>query len=98
MAASDLVWDAVIDQGLVELNVALVEIALEDTTHLIENLTNLEVSHVLAERSLANVVDLLEVEDSVKNALCFVQSLLCNRSALCIKVVVEFLQVDEGNL
>ena len=49
MAASDLVWDTVINQGLVELNVALVEIALKDTTHLIENLTNLEVSHVLTE-------------------------------------------------
>lgn len=79
-------------------DISLFEIVFRNSLHLLQNVTNLKVGSGLCECALADVVNLFEVEDAMKDAFRFVQGLVANFSALGIKMVVELLEINEGDL
>ena len=75
--------------------ISLLEIVLSNALHLLENVADLEVCRSLDESAFTYVVDLLEVENAMQNALGLVEGLLGDALALSIEMTVKLLQVDE---
>ena len=80
-----------------QIDVSLFEIVFCNALHLFENVSDLEIRSSLSKSSLTNVIDLLEVQDAVKNAFSLVEGLLGDALALSVQMAVEFLQVDKRN-
>lgn len=76
-------------------NVSLSEIIFSYTLHLFKNVRDREVRGSLREGTFTDVIDLLKVKNTVKNALSLVECLLGDALALLVKMAVKFLQVDE---
>ena len=55
-----------------QIDVTLFEIVFGYALYLFENVSDLEIRSSLSKGSLANVIDLLEVQDAVKNAFSLV--------------------------
>ena len=76
-------------------NVSLFEIIFSYTLYLFKNVCDLEVCGSLRKCAFTDVINLLEVENTVKNALGLIEGLLRDALALRIKMAVELLQVDK---
>lgn len=72
-------------------DVSLFEIVFCNSLNLFKNITNFEISGGLRECTLTDIVNLFEIEDTVKNALGLVESLFRNVLASVVQVVVELL-------
>lgn len=72
-------------------DVSLFEIVFCNSLNLFKNITNFEISGGLRESALTDIVNLFEIEDTVKNALGLVECLLGNVLACVVQVVVELL-------
>ena len=79
-------------------NVSLSEIIFSYTLHLFKNFRDREVRGGLREGTFTDVIDLLKVKNTVKNALSLIECLLGDALALLVKMAVKFLQVDERDL
>lgn len=78
-------------------NVSLSKIIFSYTLDLFKNVCNLEVRGGLRERAFTDVIDLLKVKNTVKNAFSLVECLFRDALALRVKMAVKFLQIDERN-
>ena len=78
-----------------QIDVTLFKIVFGYALYLFENVSDLEIRSSLSKGSLANVIDLLEVQDAVKNAFSLVEGFLGDALALSVQMAVEFLQVDK---
>ena len=72
-------------------NIPLFEIVLRYTLDLFENVAHFEVGGSLRESTLADIVDLLEVQDPMEDALRLVESLVGDLAALFIQMVIQLL-------
>ena len=79
-------------------DISLSEVIFSNALNLFKNVCNLEVRGGLRECALTDVIDLLKVQNTVKDAFCLVECLFRNALALRVKMAVKFLQIDERNL
>ena len=79
-------------------DVALFEIVFGNSLHLFQDVADFEVGSGLREGALRDVINLLEVEDAVEDALGFVEGFVGDQLTLGVQMVVKLLQVDQRNL
>ena len=80
-----------------QIDITLFEIVFSNALHLFKNVTDLEIRGSLSEGSLADVIDLLEVQNAMEDTFCLVECLLGDALALIVEMTVKLLQVDEGD-
>ena len=78
--------------------IALLEVVFSNALHLLKNITDLEICRSLDKSAFTYVVDLLEVEDAVQDALGLIEGLLGDGSTLLVEMPVQLLQVHERDL